>query len=85
MKNYLKELDELENRIFFSDLEKFKAIADPLKQAAYDEIVKFVQVSHSEPISLVVSVLILLVFPFTFYRNFTPPLYLLNANFLSVG
>ncbi|XP_063693913.1 syntaxin-17-like [Bolinopsis microptera] len=43
LKNCLKELDKLENKVFYSDLDKFKSTADPLRQSAYDGIVKFVQ------------------------------------------
>ena len=34
----------MENKVFYSDLDKFKSGADPLRQSAYDHIVKFVQV-----------------------------------------
>ncbi|KAL5258285.1 hypothetical protein ACHWQZ_G008950 [Mnemiopsis leidyi] len=47
LKQYLKELDQLESKIFFSDLEKFKLTADPLRELAYEEIVKFVKLDDN--------------------------------------
>eukprot|EP00116_Pleurobrachia_bachei_P006575 sb/3466837/ len=43
LKRYLQDLDELECRVSLDDLPKFKLIADPLKMAAYEQIVEFVE------------------------------------------
>ena len=43
LKRYLQDLDELECRVSLSDLPKFKLISDPLKEAAYQQIVEFVE------------------------------------------
>ena len=46
LNHYLKELDEVENRLNYDDQLKFRGRVQSLRQEAYDEIVAFVEVFY---------------------------------------
>lgn len=47
LNHYLKELDEVENRLNYDDQLKFRGRVQSLRQEAYDEIVAFVELDNS--------------------------------------